>query len=97
MRRFPNPGLHELIDVGPVFGVSTPMQVMLPGRPIGRMGSHRRHGTFELEPTEEMTFAGPGFFGTATFDSENGPGASQTFRVSNGRVLNLLFTRTDFE
>ena len=61
------------------------------------MGSHRRHGTFELEPTEEMTFAGPGFFGTATFDSENGPGASQTFRVSNGRVLNLLFTRTDFE
>ena len=56
------------------------------------MGAHRRHGTFELEPmVEEMTFEGPGFFGTATFENDG------TFRIDNGRVLNLLFTKVEFE
>jgi len=56
------------------------------------MGSHRRHGTFELGPGgEEMTFDGPGFFGTATFEGDD------AFRIDNGRVLKLLFTKVDFE
>ena len=56
------------------------------------MGAHRRHGTFELEPmVEEMTFEGPGFFGTAMFEDDG------TFRIDNGRVLNLLFTKVEFE
>lgn len=62
------------------------------------MGSHRRHGTFELEPTDEMTFAGPGFFGTAVFGEglgESGPSEGEGFRVSNGRVLNLLFRKVE--
>ena len=56
------------------------------------MGAHRRHGTFELEPmAEEMTFEGPGFFGMVTFEDDG------TFRIDNGRVLNLLFTKVEFE
>jgi len=58
------------------------------------MGRHRRHGTFELQATAPMTFEGPGFFGTAVFETSAG-GLSQTFRVSNGRVLNLLFQKVD--
>ena len=62
------------------------------------MGRHRRHGTFELEAMAPMTFEGPGFFGTVVFESSSsgvGGGIPQTFRVSNGRVLNLLFQRIE--
>ena len=58
------------------------------------IAKHRRHPDFELEPAEEDTFAGASFFGTARFE-RNADGEPTGMRVSNGRVLNLLFERLD--
>jgi CubicO group peptidase (beta-lactamase class C family) len=53
---------------------------------------HRRHPDFELEPREEDVYTGASFFGTARFE-RNADGEPTGMRVSNGRVLNLLFEK----
>jgi CubicO group peptidase (beta-lactamase class C family) len=54
------------------------------------MASHRRLADFELAPESEGTFSGP--VGTVTFE-RNGAGEVTGLRMSNGRVLNMLFER----
>ncbi len=56
------------------------------------MAKHRLHPDFELTPTEEDTYSGAPFFGTARFEMDSS-GEPTGMRVSNGRVLNLLFEK----
>ena len=54
---------------------------------------HQRHGEFGLKPLKKDEFAGETwFFGSVKFERDEN-NVIREFRVSNGRVRNLLFTR----
>lgn len=58
------------------------------------IAEHRRHPDFELAPVERDTFEADNFFGTARFERDDS-GEVTGMRVSNGRVRDLLFVRSE--